>query len=358
MAKETAGIEISEEGRSRVERVKDVARKEPTPRSIGELEAMTRAWLDRGMDGESLLCLNELVEGNESLAALRLQKALRRTSETVDGQRLCTALAVGPFPPGAKVSRQALEKAESMGIKVHEHVFSAVALARMTYSERLELAKALHDGESLEIGEQGIAPMEMTAGSRAVCLVAMLPGEARGGWDESDPKLKRMALESLREIAERMLEGSHVSAQAAGELDEIVSRRERMAGPALLAERAKAASKASMTPMERLAASASLHFGKSGDPEFWRVAIRGRKAGFLLDGMDIALDGGDPEEVFREIAAEMAGLGMQLVYRIQGAYQEDMCPTCDKPIYPTPDDPDWKKAFAEAGMPINGSHRH
>lgn len=342
--------------RERMERSKAAARQEPTAESIGELEAIAREWVASGADEPALAALGELIEEGDPYPAVRAQKALRRASEIAGGQRLCAALLVGPFPPGAGVGEEAMRRAEAAGFRLHERLFSAASLGRLPFSRRGALAKALERGESALEGDKGVAPKEIEGGFRAVCALAMLPGIGRGSWDEAGGETKRLALESLREIAEGIC--PEAVAVAAGELDEIVSRRDRLAGPSLLAALTAATAKAALTDPSRMAASASLHRGPGGEEELWRVGLRARKTGFLLGGMDVPLDGADPDEVFGEIAMSLAATGMERIYRIEGIGEEDLCPVCRKPVYPTPDDDQWKAALLEAGMPVDGSHPH
>ncbi len=348
---------LGEEGRERAERAKAAAREEPTAGSVERLEGAVRDSLEGGRDEEALRAGGGLLEEGGLEAAGRPGQAPRRVGELAGGgQRLCAALVVGPLGEDPGVPEAAREKASRAGFAMHGRLFGAGALGEMLFSARRRLALGLARGSSEAEGREGVAPSEIVGGSRAGMILALLPGAGRGSWDGTGARERRLALESLREIGEAAAPGC--AAIAAGELDEIVSRRNRLAGPLLLASLgAKAASQALASPKD-LAASASLHGEDPQEPEFWRIALRARRTGFLLDGMDIPLEGDDAQEVFRDIAMALAALGLERIYRIEGVGGEERCPVCAKAVYPTPDDPAWKAALIEAGMPVDGRHPH
>lgn len=297
----------------------------------------------------------ERMERSELIAA-----ACERSAETLAGQRLCACLLLVDWSQGVDFTRlpQPLaDRLRSQGFCPDPRLLSVSDALSLSPGDTREIhARALGSPGSLWPAQ----PRPAHGGVQIRVLIASLPGARRAAWDDLDSERQSLALASLMDEAARGFPQGSVAALAAAPLGAALRQADAVGCPVALRVMVESACARAFCKPADLAAACSLHDqGDAARAPFWRLSIRVKDTGFMLCAMDWPLSGMSAENAFYEgVILELASLGVDECYHIEGAYDALLCPVCREPLYPAPDIPAWREAAQEAGLNPSGAHEH
>lgn len=317
----------------------------------GGADAALLAAIDRSRRGPS--------ESSQARAEL-LASARERAMETLDGARLCACLLLVNWDSGEDFTRlpERLAKAlRAQGFSPDARLLSVPEAQALSAQGVQKIHANALGGREAQWPPQG-APAR--GGLQLRALLASLPGPDRGAWDRLDEERQALALASLMDIAAKGWPEGSVAALAAAPLGAALRQADAVGCPIALRALVESACSRALCKPRDLAAACSLHDqGSAEETPFWRLSVRVKDTGFVLCGMDWPLSGMSAEGAFYNgVILELASLGVDECYHIDGAYDQLLCPDCDEPLYPAPDLPAWREAALEEGLNPSGQHDH